>query len=84
MFQSMKPKIHLVYSEMIKLIRAMSKFVQPKQLHDEQIGSKVPKSIKQLLAINVKDAKNCKPLKSIDIGLYQGKMFFCRSIGDDI
>ena len=58
MFQPMKPKIHLLYSEMIELIRTlMSKFVKSKLLYDEQNGSKIPKLIKQLLAINVKDAK---------------------------
>lgn len=69
MFQSMKPKIHIVFSEMTKLLRAlMAKFVKSKLLFVNNNGVKEPRSINELLTINVNDQKNWKPLKLIDIG----------------
>ena len=68
MFQSMKPKIHLVFSETTKLLRAiMAKFVKSKLLYVNNNGVKKPKSITEVITINVKDQKNCKPLKLVDI-----------------
>ena len=43
----------------------MSKFIKSKLLRDD---SKNAKSVSDLLTFNVKDTKNCKPLKLIDIG----------------
>ena len=54
---------------MARLIRTlMSKFVKSRLLVDEIDGKKVPKSITDLLLINVTDIKNCKPIKMIDVG----------------
>ena len=41
----------------------MSKFVKCRLLVDKIDGKKVPKSITDLLLINVTDIKNCKPIK---------------------
>ena len=68
-FQSMKPKIHLLFPEMSKLLTALlTKFVKSKYLYDSKDGVKQLKSITELLAINVNDQKTCKPLKQIDVG----------------
>ena len=65
-FQSMKSRIRILYPEMGKLlISLMSKFVKSKLLRDDSNNTK---SVTELLTINVKDAKNCKPLNLIDIG----------------
>lgn len=69
MFQSMKPMIHILHSEMIKLVRnLMNKFVKSRLLVDVVDGKRVPKSTNDLLSVNVLDVKNCKPIKLIDIG----------------
>ena len=63
MFQSM---IHLLYTEMVQLIRTlMSKFVKSRLLVDEIDGKKSPKSITDLPVTNVTDIKNCKPIKLV-------------------
>ena len=68
-FQSMKPKIHLIYSEMSKLLIAMmSKFIKSKILNVDRNGSKSYKDVTELLTMNVQDPRNCKPLKMIEIG----------------
>ena len=76
MFQSMKPKIHLVFSEMMKLLRAiMAKFVKSKLLYVNNNNSvRESKFITELITININDQKNCKTLKLIDIGT---KTKFC-------
>ena len=62
-FQSIKPRIHLTYSEMSKLLVAlMSKFIKTKLLHVNNNDSNSIKTINELLMINVYDPKNCKPL----------------------
>ena len=62
----MKTRIHIVYPEMSKLLTSlMSKFVKSKLLRDDSNNTK---SVTELLTLNVKDAKNCKPFKLIDIG----------------
>ena len=67
-FQSMKPKIHLIYSEMSKLLIAMmSKFIKSKILNVDKNGSKSYKDVNELLTVNVQDPKNCKPLKMIKL-----------------
>ena len=43
----------------------MSKFIKSKLLRDDSNNAK---SVSDLLTLNVKDTKNCKPLKLIDIG----------------
>ena len=69
MFQSMTPRILLLYTEMVRLIRTlMRKFVKSRLLVDRMDGKKVPKSITDLLLIKVTDIKNCKPIKMIDVG----------------
>lgn len=69
MFQSTRPMIHILHSEMTRLLRTlMSKFVKSKLLVDDKDNKKVPKSLNELLLINISDAKNCKPLKLMDIG----------------
>ena len=69
MFQLMTPRILLLYTEMVRLIRTlMSKFVKSRLLVDRIDGKKVPKSITDLLLIKVTDIKNCKPIKMIDVG----------------
>ena len=63
--QSMKTRIHIVYPEMNKVLTSlMSKFL-PKLLRDYSNNAK---SVTQLPILNAKDAKNCTPLKLIDIG----------------
>ena len=63
--QSMKTRIHIVYPEMSKVLTSlMSKFL-PKLLRDYSNNAK---SVTQLPILNAKDAKNCTPLKLIDIG----------------
>ena len=64
-FQSLKSRIYIVYSEMSKLLTSlMSKFIKSKLLRDDSNNTK---SVSDLLSLNVKDTKNCKPLKLIDI-----------------
>ena len=59
MLQSIKLNIHLVFSEITKLLRAiMAKFVKSKLLHVNHNGVKEPKSITELITINVNDHKN--------------------------
>ena len=56
----MKPKIHLVFSEMRELVRAnMAKFVKSKLLYINNNDVKEPKSITKLITINVKKIANC-------------------------
>ena len=65
-FQSMKSRIHIVYPEMSTLLTSLkSKFTKSKLLRDDSNNAK---SVSNLLTLNVKDTKNCKPLKLIDIG----------------
>ena len=65
-FQPMKTRIHIVYPEMSKLLTSlMSKFIKSKLLRDDFSNAK---SVSDLLTLNVKDTKSCKPLKLIDIG----------------
>ena len=71
----MKPKIHLVFFEMTKLLRAiMAKSVKSKLLYVNNNSPKEPKFITELITINVNDQKNCKTLKLIDTGT---KTKFC-------
>ena len=71
----MKPKIHLVFSEMMKLLRAiMTKSVKSKLLYVNNNSVKEPKFITELITINVNDQKNCKTLKLIYTGT---KTKFC-------
>ena len=54
---------------MLRLLRSlMNKFVKSRLLVDDIDGKKVPKSITDLLLINVTDIKNCKPIKMINVG----------------
>ena len=54
---------------MVRLIRSlMSKFVKSRLLVDKIDGKKVPKSITDLLLVNVTIIKNCKPIKVVDVG----------------
>ena len=46
----------------------MSNFVKCRLLADEIDGKKAPKSITDLLLINVPNIKNCKPIAMIDVG----------------
>ena len=62
----MKSRIHIVCPEISKLLTPlMSKFIKSKLLRDDSNNAK---SVSNLLTLNVKDTKNCKPLKLIDIG----------------
>ncbi|XP_065677645.1 uncharacterized protein LOC136092905 [Hydra vulgaris] len=79
-FQSIKPRIHLIYSEMSKLFVAlMSKFIKTKLLYVNNNGSNSIKYINELLMIDVIDSKNCKPLKLIDIGT-KAKSYFSEAL----
>ena len=79
-FQLIKPRIHLTYSEMSKLLVALlSKFIKTKLLHVNNNGSNSIKTINELLMINVYDPKNCKPLKLIDIGT-KAKPYFSEAL----
>ena len=74
----MKSRIHIVYPEMSKLLTSlMSKFIKSKLLRDD---SKNAKSVSNLLTLNIKDTKNCKPSKLIDIGA-KAKCSFQESLG---
>ena len=62
-FQSLAPRIYLLYTEMVRLIKTvMSKFVKSRLLVDEMNFTKVPKSITYLQRINVTDITNFKPI----------------------
>ena len=69
-FQTVKSKIHVLYSEMGNLIRKlMSKFVRSKfLLTANKDGSKVQKSISEISTVNPNDPKQCKPLRLLDVG----------------
>ena len=63
----MESRIHIVYREMSKLLTSlMSKFIKSKLLRRDDSNN--AKSVSDLLTFNVKDTKNFKPLKLIDIG----------------
>ena len=65
-FQSMETRIHILYSEMSKLLTSMmSKFIKSRILVD---NNKQPKSTTELLTVNPNNVKNCKPIKLIDVG----------------
>ena len=66
----MKPKIHILYPEMVNLIqKLMSRFVKSKLLYNNETdGSRSYKSTENLLLIQSTQANNCKPLRMIDIG----------------
>ena len=68
-FQSSRPMIHVLHSEMVRLVRTlMTKFVKSRLLvDDKKDGQQIPKSTTDLLLINVKDPKNCKPIRMVDI-----------------
>ena len=62
-FQSMAPRIYLLYTEMVRLIKTLiSKFVKSRLLVGEMNFTKVPKSITYLQRINVTDIMNFKPI----------------------
>ena len=66
-FQSIRPKIHLNFSEMTNLLRTiMAKFVKSKLLYVNNNGQR-------------QRSKNCKPLKIIDIGT-KAKSCFIESL----
>ena len=78
-FQSMKSRIHIVCPEISKLVTPlMSKFIKSKLLRDDSNNAK---SVSNLLTLNVKDTKNCKPLKLIDIGV-KAKCSFQESLNN--
>ena len=61
----MKPKIHLVFSEMMKLLRAiMAKSVKSKLLYVNHNSAKEPKFITELITINVNDQKKLQNVKA--------------------
>ena len=69
-FQSMTPRIHLLYTEILWLIiTLMSESVKFRLQVDRIDGKKVLKSITDLLLINVTGVKNWKPIKMIDVGM---------------
>ena len=58
-------RIHIVYLVISQLLSSlMSKFVKSEFLRGD---SNNVKSLTELLTLNIKDNKNCKPLISIDI-----------------
>ena len=77
-FQSMKSRIHITYPEMRKLLTSsMSKFIKSKLLTRDDSNN--AKSVSDLLTLNLKDTKNCKPLKLIVIGT-KAKCSFPKSL----
>ena len=77
-FQSMESRFHIVYREMSKLLTSlMSKFIKSKLLRRDDSNN--AKSVSDLLTFNVKDTKNFKPLKLIDIGT-KAKCLFPESL----
>ena len=75
-FQSMKSRIHIVYPEMSTLLTSLkSKFTKSKLLRDDSNNAK---SVSNLLTLNVKDTKNCKPLLEINRNWNKSEVFISR------
>ena len=78
-FQSMKPKIYILYSEMEKLLfNVMSKFVRSKHLVCDKHSTK---SANDMLMIKLSDNNVIKPIKLIDIGT-KAKSTFSETVFD--
>ena len=81
-FQSMKPKIYILYSEMEKLLFiVMSKFVRSKHLVCDKHSTKSTKSANDMLMIKLSDNNVIKPIKLIDIGT-KAKSTFSETVFD--
>ena len=78
-FQSMKPRIHILYEEMEmeKLLwSTMSKFVKTKHLRSQkEDGSTKQAPANELLELDVFNKKMTKPLKIVDIGSKAKSLF---------
>ena len=67
-FQSMRPRIHLLYSALEHLLwTLLSKFMKSKYIYDEVDGLQVRKSANEMLSLKFND-KKVLPLHKIDIG----------------
>lgn len=74
-------RIHIVYLVISKLLSSlMSKFVKSEFLRGD---SNNVKSLTELLTLNIKDNKNCKPLILIDI-IIELSLHFLESWGQEI
>ena len=72
----MKSRIHIGCPEISKLLTPlMSKFIKSKLLRDD---SNNDKSVSNLLTLNVKDTKNCKPLLEINRNWNKSEVFISR------
>jgi len=76
-FQLMKPRIHILYEEMEKLLwSTMSKFVKTKHLRSQkEDGSTKQTPAIELLELDVFNKKMTKPLKMVDIGSKAKSLF---------
>ena len=67
-FQSMRPRIHLLYSALEDLLwTLLSKFMKSKYIYDEVDGLQVRKSANEMLSLKFTD-KKVLPLHKIDVG----------------
>ena len=75
-FQSLKPNIYILYSEMEKLLfNVMSKFVRSKHLVCDKHSTKSTKSANDMLMIKLSDNNVIKSIKLIDMVPKQKVLF---------
>ena len=81
-FQTMRPLVYILYTEMENLWKTMGKFIRSKYLYNLQSGNKTKVSATELLLIDVNDKKYFKILKSLDTATKAKNMFAASDVLD--